>query len=239
MTHDTLAFWDRLLPDQDYLRRHYTGPAGDYPRRMLERIFAASDLKRPHEDFDLALSDRFSVEAMGSDPINLRLYELLLGLMGARRVLEIGTFIGVSAMCFARALGEGGRVVTIEKWDHFAALARENFARNGFAQAIELLEGDAMERIGELAGREPFDFIFLDANKERYDAYFEKLLPLLAPGGVFVMDDVFFHGDLMNDAPVSEKGKGVCAGVAAAARSGLRRVLLPLCNGVLLMVRDS
>jgi predicted O-methyltransferase YrrM len=238
MENGTLAFWDRLLPNQDYLRSHYKGPQEEYTRRMLDRIFSASDLSMPEQEFDLALSDKFSVEAMGSDPINLRLYEILLGLMGAKRVLEIGTFIGVSTMCLARALGPGGKVVTIEKWDHFAGLARENFTRNGFDDSIELLEGDAFTLIGELEGRERFDFIFLDANKERYPEYFERLEPLLAPKGLFVIDDVFFHGDLMNDEPISEKGRGARDSIlAAAARKDFQRVLLPLCNGVLLLLR--
>jgi len=232
--------WDKVLPDQPINNDHYAAPADAYHQLLFREIVRSSGLKLPTEDFKLELSDKVPYEAMASNPVGLRFLELLVKMTGARRVLEIGAFIGLSAMSMARALPAGGELVTIEKFDHFAAIARNNFRSNGLADRITLLEGDAFAVIDGLPKDKPFDMVFIDGNKERYAHYFQALEPLLRPGGLAVIDDSLFHGDVLNPKPRSEKGEGVkqFLDVAAACKDWLR-LLVPISNGTMLMIKPG
>lgn len=233
-------FWDKLLPNQPEFADQFTGGAGAYHEAMFRLICHASDLKVPTSEFKLELSDKFTIEEMGSNPVALRFLEMLLRMRNARRVLEVGTFVGVSTMCLARALPADGHVVTFEKFDHFAAIARKNFALNGFDKKITLIEGDAYEAIHKLDKADRFDVIFIDGNKERYKDYFEKLEPFLSPRGLIIVDDVFFHGDAINAQPTGDKGRGTRAFLdLAAKRDDYFRICLPLSNGIMLMLRKD
>jgi caffeoyl-CoA O-methyltransferase len=237
-SHKT-AFFDKMLPDQPLHRDQFAGASEAYFPALFETIARVSAIRTPYEELELATSDKFTVEEMGSNPIALRFLQLLIRLSGARRVLEIGAFIGVSAMYMAKALPPGGEVVSIEKFDHFADICRRNFARNGLADRITLMQGDAHTVIDGLPRDKPFDFVFIDGNKERYADYMRRLEPLLAPGGLMIVDDALFHGDALNAKPQSEKGQGVrdCLDLAAQW-SGYLRVLLPVANGMLLLLKN-
>jgi caffeoyl-CoA O-methyltransferase len=237
-TGSALQFWDRLLPNQSEFSHHFNGGADALPRALFESIAETSALRAPSDEFTLEVSDRFSIEEMGSNPVLLRFLEFLVTISGAKTVLEVGTFIGVSAMCLARGLPEDGQVVTFERYDHFADIARRNFAANGLADRITLIEDDALVAIDTLPDDRTFDVIFIDGNKERYRDYFERLEPRLGPGGLIIVDDCFFHGDALNDAPETEKGRGVRDFLRlAASRDDFLRILLPISNGVMLMTR--
>ncbi len=240
MSEMELNFWDKMLPDQQEYSQDFQGDRETYYRLLYETISTASGLQHPAEDFDLTQSDRFTIVDIGSNPIVHRFLEFLVRLSGARRILEIGTFIGISAMCMARAMPAEGRVVTLEKFDHFAGIARTNFATNGFADRITLLEGDALELIDSLGAEGPYDMIFIDGNKERYGEYFERLTPFLASKGLFIIDDCLWHGDSLNPEPTTEKGRGVKASLDLAAKSdAFDRLILPLCNGIMVLMRKD
>ena len=237
MSQKKVAFADKLLPDQAEHTYYYTGD--DFLGAMYETIRRASGIVSPHEEFALEYSDQFTVEEMASNPVSLRFFQFLTKVSGARRVLEIGAFIGVSAMSFAKVLPEDGEVVTIEKFDRFAAIARRNFEKNGLSRKIRLLQGDAAEAIARFPRDQMFDIVFIDGNKERYKRYMELTEPLLSPRGILIVDDVFFHGDAVNPMPTTEKGEGVKAALDyAAGIDGWLRIVLPLANGILLMVRQ-
>lgn len=225
---------DKLLPDQPLNNAYYGG--ADYHRDLYDLIAGCCGLVPPAEAFTLTLSDQVTIEEMASNPIQLRLLELFVRLIGATRVIEIGAFIGLSAMTMARAMPPGGKLITIEKFDHFADICRRNVAANGLTDRIEVLEGDALDVIGRLPRNERFDLAFIDGNKERYADYFRLLEPSVRPGGVILVDDVFFHGDVLNAAPKTAKGEGVKAfmRLAASLGSGLRAVL-PVCNGLMII----
>jgi predicted O-methyltransferase YrrM len=132
---------------------------------------------------------------------NAQLLALLIKSVGARRVLEVGTSNGYSTLWFARALVEEAgpdavEVVAIENDAARAARARDNFRRAGLDGVITLVEGDARARITGLAGR-PFDFVFLDAEKNEYAAYLRAVLPLVRDGGLIVGDDTLSLRDEM------------------------------------------
>jgi caffeoyl-CoA O-methyltransferase len=239
MTATPVRFCDKLLPDQKEHTYHFRD-GDDYVAALYDTICRSSGILSPDQEFKLEKTDRFTVEEMASNPVSLRFLQFLIQVSGVKRVLEIGAFIGVSAMYFAKALPPGGQVVTIEKFDHFAAIARRNFAANGLADRITLLEGDAFEVIEGLPKDQKFDLIFIDGNKERYKDYFVKTEPLLSPRGIALVDDCFFHGDAVNATPSNEKGAGTRAFLDyAATRTDYRRVALPLANGIMMMVRNG
>jgi caffeoyl-CoA O-methyltransferase len=228
------TLWDKLLPDQPLNNQYFRGQ--DYHHALYDLIVRTGGLRPPTETFKLALSDKVSIEEMASNPVQLRFLELIVRLLGARRVIEIGAFIGLSAMTMARAMPPGGKLTTIEKFDHFADICRRNFAANGLADRIEVVQGDAFELIDNLPRDELFDLAFIDGNKERYAHYFEVLEPRVRSGGLILVDDVLFHGDVLNARPETEKGEGVKAFMELAARrSDYLRLTLPICNGLMLM----
>jgi caffeoyl-CoA O-methyltransferase len=229
-----LNLWDKLLPDQPLNNEYFAG--SDYPHALYDFIARSSGLKPATETFKLELSEKITVEEMASNPVQLRLLELIVRLVGAKRVIEIGAFIGLSAMTMARAMPPGGKLITIEKFDHFADICRRNFAANGLSDRIEVLQGDAFEIIDRLPQDAPFDLAFIDGNKERYAHYFEVLEPRVRPGGLILVDDVLFHGDALNSFPKTEKGEGVKAFMdLAASRDNYLRLALPICNGLMVM----
>lgn len=231
--------WDKILPDQPFNRELFDEESVQFYQVLYRTIGEVSGFRSPAEEFDLELTDKFTIEEMASSPVSLAFLQLLIGLSGAHSVLEIGAFIGVSAMSMARALPQDGRLVTVEKFDHFAAIARRNFARNQLDRKITLLEGDAFEVVPTLRDQR-FDFVFIDGNKERYADYFELVQPLVGVGGLIVVDDAIFHGDALNGRPRTEKGQGVRRMLDVAAKAAnYRRVLVPISNGVLLMHRTG
>ena len=237
MSRGTVKFWDKFLPDQPEHCHLFKGD--DYIPKLYEAICLSSGIASPHEELVLEQTEMFSVEEMASNPVSLRFFQFLIRVARVRRVLEIGAFIGVSAMYFAKALPADGKVVSIEKFDHFADIARRNFAANGLENKIDLHHGDAFEVIDRLPVDEPFDMVFIDGNKERYLDYVQKSLPLLAPSGIVIVDDCFFHGDVANPVPVDPKGAGTRAFLDwAAEQEGWTRIALPVANGIFMMVRQ-
>lgn len=230
--------WDKLLPDQANNNHYYQGKPDQYYRELYELIVRTGGIRSPMESFTLTLSDKVTIEDMASNPVQLRLLEFLVRLTGARRVLEIGAFIGLSAMTMARAMPRGGHLTTIEKFDHFADICRRNFSANGLSDRITLLEGDAFEVLDGPLEDEPFDMVFIDGNKERYGSYFEEVEARVRSGGLILVDDVLFHGDVLNQPPSTEKGAGVRAFLELAAkRTDYLRLVVPFSNGLMLMLK--
>ena len=127
-----------------------------------------------------------------------KLLELLARAMGARRILEIGTLGGYSAIWLARALPPGGRLITLEYNPKHAEVARANIAHAGLAEVAEVRVGAGLELMPALTGS--FDFFFIDANKEGYPGYFRACLQLSRPGSVMVFDNVIRNGKVIEAA---------------------------------------
>lgn len=130
-----------------------------------------------------------------------KLLELLVGMMGARRVLEVGTLGGYSTIRLARGVGEGGAVVTLELDPHHASVARENLERAGLSGRVELQEGRAIDSLDRMIdeGVEPFDFFFIDADKSSNPSYLERAVALSRPGSVIVVDNVVRDGRILDE----------------------------------------
>jgi caffeoyl-CoA O-methyltransferase len=131
-----------------------------------------------------------------------RLLELLVFLSGARRVLELGTFSGYSALSMAAALPPDGHVDTCEIDPEHAAVARRAIERSPYAGRITVHLGPALETIDRLEGT--FDLVFLDADKVSYLRYYEALLPRLAERGLLVADNTLWSGRVLDEADESE-----------------------------------
>lgn len=240
MTMTKNAIWDKFLPPQPANNEFFGTADSEYYEQLFNIVSYASGISLPTEEFDLKVSDKIAIEDMASSPIGLRFLKMVVKMTAAKRVFEIGTFIGLSAMTMAQAMPEDGHLVTIEKFDHFADIARENFKRNGLDGKIKLLQGDAFELIDKMHNEKPFDIIFIDGNKERYAHYFKVMEPHLREGGLAIIDDSLFHGDVLNTHPRSEKGRGVkeFLDVAAELKDWLR-LLVPIGNGVMLMIKPT
>jgi caffeoyl-CoA O-methyltransferase/O-methyltransferase len=239
-SENSLEYSDLLLPNQAFLRRDFRGDDRQLHHSILGAIVNATELTNPVEDFDLVTSTRFSVEEMASHPTLLRLLQFLMHISGARSALEIGAFIGVSTMTMARALPRGGKIVSIEKFSEFADICRQNFRRNGLEDRITLMLGDAFDVLPTLRGSQIFDFVFIDGNKERYADYFEMVDPMVPPGGLIVVDNMFCCGDVLNEPPATEKGAGVKRFLDLVhRRRDYFRLMLPIYDGVMIMQKSD
>ena len=153
---------------------------------------------------ELAEETRASLRdpAMLTGTVEGRLLELLVHAAAPRRVLEIGTYSGYSALSMAAGLPPDGRIDTCELDPEHAAVARRFVARSPFADRITVHEGPALETIARLEGR--FDLVFLDADKEGYVDYYEAVVPRLAPRGLLVADNTLWSGRVADPAEDSE-----------------------------------
>jgi len=160
------------------------------------------------------------------------LLRLLVKMISARRVLEVGTFTGYSALMMASALPPDGELVTLERDPRAEGVARRYFAESEHRPKIRLLMGPALDTLASLAG--PFDFAFLDADKENYPRYYEKLLELLRPGGILAVDNVLWSGKVLD--PRDEETRAIHALNERAHRDPrVEHVLLTVRDGVLLV----
>ena len=149
-----------------------------------------------------------------------KMLELLARMSGSRRILEIGTLGGYSAISLARALPGDGRLVTLELSDKHAGVARANLERAGLGDLVDVRVGPAAESLRSLAAahEEPFDFIFIDANKNQYPEYLELSLDLSRPGTVIVADNVVRDGEVANATSTDENVRAVRDFLELAAR---------------------
>lgn len=163
---------------------------------------------------------------------------LLVELMGARRILEIGTFTGYSALVVALALPPDGRIVACDVDEDTTAIARRYWAEAGVADKIDLRLGPAVDTLDALlagGGAGSFDFAFVDADKENYDAYYERGLALLRQGGLMVIDNVLWSGAVADPQRQDENTRALRA-LNAKLRDDQRVTLslLPMGDGITL-----
>ncbi len=142
-------------------------------------------------------------------PSQGKLLGLLARAMGARRILEIGTLGGESSIWLGRALPSGGRLVTLEIDPDHARVAAENIRASGLQGVVEVRVGPALETLPELRSEDPFDFVFIDADKRLSTEYFRLALELSHPGSVFVVDNVVRDGRVLDAESNDEDVMGV------------------------------
>ena len=193
-----------------YAERH-SYPASE----VLNALFAAT-----HQRTDAPIMLIGALEAS--------VLRLLIQTSGARRVLELGTFTGYSALAMAEALPPDGQVITLDVTAETTAIAQEFWAHSPHGAKIEARLGPALTLLPGLKGS--FDLIFIDADKHNYPHYWEACVPLLNPGGLIVVDNVFLDGRVFN--PESEAAVAVDQMNKRAARD-------PRVECAMLSVRDG
>ena len=173
--------------------------------RIYNYLLSAS-LREP------AVLKRLREETAGNPHSNMQIapeqgqfMALLVELLGVKRALEIGTFTGYSALSVALAMPEGGRILCCDISDEWAAIARRYWKEAGVENKIELRLAPALETLDGLLETDQtarFDFAFIDADKENYEAYYERCLRLIRPGGLIAVDNTLWDGavaDPLND----------------------------------------
>jgi len=176
---------------------------------MSKEIWAAVDeyfgkhMLTPDKVLDEALdsSTENGLPAIAVSPLQGKQLLMLAQMQNARNVLEIGTLGGYSTIWLARALPADGRLVTLEFSPKHAEVAQANIARAGLSQLVEIRVGPALESLPRLAAEKkgPFDFIFIDADKDNNPGYFEWALKLSRPGTVILVDNVVRDGAVADD----------------------------------------
>ena len=159
----------------------------------------------------LAASAAAGLPAINVSPVQGKLLHLLARAIGARNVLEIGTLGGYSTIWLARALPDGGRLISLEADAKHAEVAGANIARADLENKVEVRLGLALDLLPGLAAerREPFDFVFIDADKPNNAAYFDWALKLSRPGSIIVVDNVVRDGDVIDAVSDSPTVQGV------------------------------
>ncbi len=140
--------------------------------------------------------------------------ELMVKISGAKCILEIGTLAGFSTICMARALPEDGKLITMEYEQINADVSRANFKQAGLEDKIELRQGAALDSLKDLMAEnvEPFDFIFIDADKENIANYLDQSLKLSRKGTIIITDNVVREGEVINMETTDEMVQGVQKG---------------------------
>ncbi len=141
---------------------------------------------------------RTSHARMLSGPVVGGLLATFSKMLSPSRVLEIGTFTGYSAICLAQGLAPGGTMDALEINDELESLILEGFCRAGVDDRIKLIFGDALRSLDDLSGQS-YDLVYIDANKREYTSYYQKVFPLVRPGGFIIADNVLWDGKVLND----------------------------------------
>jgi caffeoyl-CoA O-methyltransferase len=150
--------------------------------------------------------------------------------VGAKRILEIGTFTGYSALCFAETIPDEGEVITCDIDPQSTALAKKYWAESPYGTKIHLRLAPALETLSDLSGL--FDLIFIDADKANYVKYFQRALDLIAPTGVILIDNVLWSGEVLKSPPPDSNSEAI---------QELNRLVHaePRVSAVLLTIRDG
>ena len=147
--------------------------------------------------------EKLEIPQMTTGRIEARFLKLLARLVGAQRILEIGTFGGYSALSMAEALPEGGTLVTCDEDPVAIAFAQKYFSESPHGKKIKQMEGPALESLESIKG--PFDMAFIDADKENYGNYYEAILPMIRSGGLIAVDNVLWSGRVLDPQDKSDK----------------------------------
>jgi caffeoyl-CoA O-methyltransferase len=171
---------------------------------------------------------------MLSGHVQGKFLEMLSCLMQPRRILEIGTFTGYSALCLAKGLLKDGEIHTIELREGEASVARANFSRSNEAGKIILHLGNALNIIPGL--NETWDLVFIDADKVSYIEYYKLVLPRVRAGGVILADNVLFHGEVLNQPVTGKNAKAIQAfNEYVQQDDSVEKVMLTIRDGLLLI----
>jgi predicted O-methyltransferase YrrM len=191
------------------------------------------DLLKEIEDFTL---NHHAHSNMLSGPLQGKLLEMLSKIIRPHRILEVGTFMGYSALCLAKGLQPGGKLHTLELRNDDAEIAQNYFTKSSHNDQIILHRGNALEIIPGLD--EMWDLVFIDADKINYTNYYELVLPRLKKGGVILADNVLFHGEVLNEKISGKNAKAINAFNEHVAKDErVQQVIITLRDGLMMIIK--
>jgi caffeoyl-CoA O-methyltransferase len=183
-----------------------------------------------------AAAEKRGIPLIHIAPEQGKFLQLMMKMIGARRVLEVGSLFGYSTIWMARALPAGGRLTAVELNPLHAAATRENAAAAGLAGCIDVREGDGRVVLPQLAAEEPFDMAFIDADKAGYVDYVDQALRLVRKGGLIIGDNASAEGAVWNPN-AGEYARTIRAYNDRVARDPrLFSLLIPIADGMLVSV---
>lgn len=192
---------------------------------------AEEDLLREINEFTVA---HHPEHHMLSGHLQGKLLEMISHMIRPRRILEIGTFTGYSALCLAKGLAPDGVLHSIELREADARIARAYFDRSSFSSQIILHTGNALKVVPTL--EEVWDLVFIDADKVSYIEYFNLVMSHTRPGGFILADNVFFHGEVLADNPAGKSGRAIQAfNEFIRKRDDIDKMIITLRDGLYLI----
>jgi caffeoyl-CoA O-methyltransferase len=163
---------------------------------------------------------------------------ILTKLVGVHFAVEVGTFTGYSSICIARGLAPGGRLLCCDVSEEWTAIAREHWVAAGVDDRIDLRIGPAADTLRSLPDEPPIDLAFIDADKTGYRTYYDEIVDRLRPGGVVLIDNVLWSGNVIDPADTSDDTEALRAlNDHVAADERVEAVLLPISDGLTLARR--
>ena len=210
-----------IAPGIEAYAEAHSIPESDVCRQLREETWRSVDLPQ-----------------MVVGPLEGAFLKMMTYVVEAKRVLEIGTFTGYSALCFAEALPGDGTVLTCDISADTTEFAKRYWARSPVGKKIESRLGPALETLHTVEGL--FDVVFIDADKINYVAYYRRGLELLSPTGVMIIDNVLWSGKVIKDPPPDDDTAAIQeVNRVVAADSRVRGVLLTVRDGVLVIRRTQ
>jgi caffeoyl-CoA O-methyltransferase len=202
-----------VMPEAEAYAEAHSVAESDICRRLREETYRTMDLPQ-----------------MVVGPLEGAFLKVMAMSVGAKRILEIGTFTGYSALCFAEILPDEGEVITCDIDPESTALAKRYWAESPHGSNIQLRLAPALETLADLTG--PFDLIFIDADKANYVKYFQWALELISPTGVILIDNVLWSGEVLKMPPPDSNTEAI---------QKLNRLVHtePRVSAVLLTIRDG
>jgi len=186
-------------------------------------------------------TEKEELSVMRSAPEQGQFMALLLRLMGAKRVLEIGTYTGYATLWMALALPDDGKIVSCDVSKQWTAVGQSHWAAAGVADKIDLYLQPALETLHALLNKgehNSFDFAFIDADKINYPAYFEACLQLIRPGGLIVVDNVLWGGKVIDETNREDSTEAIRAfNQLLSTDSRIELNMLPIADGITLAIK--
>jgi caffeoyl-CoA O-methyltransferase len=201
---------------QDYAVAHSSSPPDDVQRSLIEATGALG-----------------GISMMQISPDQGAFMTLLTKLVGARFAVEVGTFTGYSSICIARGLAEDGRLLCCDVSEEWTSIAKEHWERAGVSDRIDLVIAPAAETLAALPDDPPIDLAFIDADKPGYRTYYDLIVDRLRPGGVVLLDNVLWSGNVVEESDQSENTVAIRAvNDHVAADPRVEAVMLPIADGL-------
>ncbi len=178
---------------------------------------------------------------MCCEPLQGRLLKMLTRMIAPHRILELGTFSGYSSLCFAEGMPADAHLFTIEIDDEAAPDIQAEFDASPWANRIHLLIGNAIDIIPQLSVHEPWDMVFIDANKRQYLDYYKLILPRVAPGGYIIADNTLWSGKVL-DTAANHDSQSLAIDAFnkfVAADTTVEKVIIPLRDGLTIIRKKT